>query len=397
MNPSIQHLFQTAGKETKTILGLMSGTSTDGLDLALCEITGSGPDTSLELLAFKSAPFPVEFKKELQKIVSVEKCDLQDICLMNTRIGDYFGTIIAEALQEWGKSPQDIDCIASHGQTIYHAPVSKHQKDGFANATLQLGDGDHIARKTGILTLSDFRQKHTSAGGEGAPLVAPVDQLLFTDPNDFRLLLNIGGIANFTYLPPSTSGLYPVTTDSGPGNTLLDAAARNLLQKPFDEKGETARKGEVHENLLTTLKDHSFFQLNLPKSTGPELFNWTYVQDAQQRAGTEAITTEDLLATLAMFTVETIAEVIQKVHKQEAILNLYISGGGLHNTFLIELLRRRMGNTKLSSFEEIGFNPDAKEAVCFAVLANEMLAGEGFRINKGHSERVNFGKISFPD
>lgn len=393
MNPSIRYLFKTASKETKTIIGLMSGTSTDGLDLALCEITGSGPNTKVELLAFKTESFPGYFKRELQNIVSVEQCNLQDICLMNTRIGDCFGEFILETLKEWGREPSEIDCIASHGQTVYHAPVSKHQKNEFPNATLQLGDGDHIARKTGILTISDFRQKHTAAGGEGAPLVAPADELLFTDSEEFRLLLNIGGIANFTYLPPSKSGLSPVTTDTGPGNTLLDATARELLDESFDTDGKTAASGEVNEELLTALKNHSFFTLDFPKTTGPELFNRNYVQQVQKKTGTEHISTEDLLATLTWFTVETMGDAIQKVHQSGDTLQIYVSGGGLHNSFLMDSLRTLAKGAEIDSFEKIGFNPDAKEAVCFAVLANEMLSGEGFLVE---GQKVNFGKISFP-
>ncbi|HEX6981755.1 MAG TPA: anhydro-N-acetylmuramic acid kinase [Balneolaceae bacterium] len=395
MNPSIQHLTQTASKETKIILGLMSGTSTDGLDLALCEISGSGPNTNLELLAFKTEPYSDNFKKQLQRIISVESCNLQEICLMNTRIGDYFGEVILKTLKEWGRKPDEIDCIASHGQTVYHAPVSIHQINGFPNATLQLGDGDHIARKTGILTLSDFRQKHTAAGGEGAPLVAPIDRLLFTDDEEYRLLLNIGGIANFTYLPPSKSGLSAVTTDTGPGNTLLDATARELLDKPFDANGKVAASGKMNEELLTKLKDHKFFTLDFPKTTGPELFNRHYVRQLQKKTGTEQLSTEDLLATLTLFSAHTIVDAIRKVHQDSSSsLHIYLSGGGMHNSFLISCLKNLLENFVVQSFEKIGFNPDAKEAVCFAVLANETLSGDGFLVG---GQKVNFGKISFPD
>lgn len=314
---------------------------------------------------------------------------------MNTRIGDYFGEVILKTLKEWGRKPDEIDCIASHGQTVYHAPVSIHQINGFPNATLQLGDGDHIARKTGILTLSDFRQKHTAAGGEGAPLVAPIDRLLFTDDEEYRLLLNIGGIANFTYLPPSKSGLSAVTTDTGPGNTLLDATARELLDKPFDANGKVAASGKMNEELLTKLKDHKFFTLDFPKTTGPELFNRHYVRQLQKKTGTEQLSTEDLLATLTLFSAHTIVDAIRKVHQDSSSsLHIYLSGGGMHNSFLISCLKNLLENFVVQSFEKIGFNPDAKEAVCFAVLANETLSGDGFLVG---GQKVNFGKISFPD
>lgn len=398
MNTSVNHLANIAEKKERIILGLMSGTSMDGLDLALCRVAGHGMETTVDLLEFSTVSYPEDLQKELKKIVSVSQCNLEDVCLMNSCMADFTVQAIREALDAWGRKPASVDCIASHGQTIYHAPKSKHQRSGFPHATLQIGDGDHIAHGTGILTISDFRQKHTAAGGEGAPMVALVDRVLFNDPVHAQLLLNIGGIANFTYLPKASSGEYSITADTGPGNTLLDEAARQLLDQPFDDEGRAARRGEVNQSLLDALKSNPYFDLELPKTTGPERFNWTYVQNARQSAEVKDLSPDDMLATLTAFTADTIARAVRNIHPNTEDLRVLASGGGIHNTFLMECLEERLPGATFQSFGETYFNPDAKEAVCFAVLANETLSGKGFYIDPSNqTEKVNFGKISFPD
>lgn len=396
MNDQISLLAKTAQKEDKVVLGLMSGTSMDGLDLALCRLTGTGAETEISLLEFETLLYPDELKTKLQKVVSVPRCSLEDVCLMHTYLGDYTADIILDTLDEWDRKPSEVDCIASHGQTIYHTPRSKHQQQGFSHTTLQIGDGDHIAYRTGILTISDFRQKHTAAGGEGAPMAAFVDQLLFGDPTIDRLLLNIGGIANFTYLPASPHR-GPISADTGPGNTLLDAAARRLLNRPYDKGGAVARKGKVHKSLLEALKANKYFDLESPKTTGPELFNWEYVQQAQQKASISNIETEHLMATLTQFTAETIADTVKEGSSSNH-LEVLASGGGIHNRFLMDRLAKQFSDTTFSSFGDKYFDPDAKEAVCFAVLANEALSGEGFPMDSNDQrKRVNFGKVSFAE
>ncbi|SHE90796.1 anhydro-N-acetylmuramic acid kinase [Fodinibius roseus] len=393
-------LTTVAQKEVKLVLGLMSGTSMDGLDLALCRITGSGVDTGLELLEFSTQSYSRGLQEKLKEIVSVPQCRLEDVCLMNSYLADYTGDTILETLKEWGRGPDEIDCIASHGQTVYHAPVSKHRKPGFPHATLQIGDGDHLAHRTGILTLSDFRQKHTAAGGEGAPMAALVDRLLFGHPEKDRLLLNIGGIANFTYLPAACTGGEPVSGDTGPGNTLLDKTARRLFGKPFDEEGKAARRGSVNQPLLKALKADPYFDLDLPKTTGPELFNGAYVHRARQASGVKDIRPEDLLATLTTFTAETISDAVKEVVPPSPALEVLVSGGGIHNAYLMETLKRSLTGATFVAFGETYFNADAKEAACFAVLANETLSGEGFSVdpyaNRGQ-QMIHLGKISFPD
>src|SRR6185295_6354431 len=203
MNPNIEKLYKIASKAERLIIGLMSGTSFDGLDVALCKIKGNGPETEVELVQFETSSYQNDFKEELKTIFSRRDADLEKVCLLNEWVAIQHARIINECLLKWDYSKNDIDLIASHGQTIYHAPKFLHGKEKFPNATLQIGDGDHLAVNTGIITLSDFRQKHIAAGGEGAPLAVYGDHLLFSKKDENRILLNIGGIGNFTFLPGS--------------------------------------------------------------------------------------------------------------------------------------------------------------------------------------------------
>lgn len=395
MNDSIRLLYKLAGRKTKTIIGLMSGTSLDGLDIALCEISGSGRNTTVNLRKFETVAYPPKVKLSLRNIMSVEHVKLEEVCIMHTRLAEYHAELIKDSIRDWGLQPGDIDCIASHGQTIYHAPVSKHRRENMPDATLQIGDGDHIASQTGIVTLSDFRQKHTAAGGEGAPMAALVDELLFRDGKNSRVLLNIGGIANFTYLPALLDPEPVITTDTGPGNTLIDAAMQKYYDRSYDNNGETAASGKVNDELLKRLKSHSFFDEDMPRTTGPELFNLGWIEKEIEMLQVKSISNRDLVATLTRFSAETIAESIVSV-TDAAVPSVFVSGGGMYNRQLVDWIAELL-NSPVSSFEEIGFDPDAKEAVIFAVLANEMLSGDGFYMGKDERDaKVNFGKISFP-
>src|SRR5690606_24492663 len=223
MNPYIHKLHRMASKAQRLVIGLMSGTSLDGLDIALCRITGSGTGTTLELLRFDTKAYTDDIRDRIRQVFAKQIVDQQGLCGLHALIGQTHGLLVNEALREWNISPQDVDLIASHGQTVFHAPQSLTGTADYPNSTLQLGDGDHLAVITGIITISDFRQKHIAAGGEGAPLAAYGDYLLFADPRETRVLLNIGGIANFTVLPSTEDDGAPCfATDVGPGNTLLN-------------------------------------------------------------------------------------------------------------------------------------------------------------------------------
>jgi anhydro-N-acetylmuramic acid kinase len=288
--------------------------------------------------------------------------------------------------------------IASHGQTIYHAPKSLHPNSEYDPATLQIGDGDHIAVTTGILTLSDFRQKHIAAGGEGAPLAVYGDYLLCSHPTENRLLLNMGGIANFTYLAAGCSLDQVFSTDTGTGNTLMDAYTRSYFTPlAYDKDGAIAAKGKINNALLAELKVHSFFSLALPKTIGPELFNLEFLAKAQAASHTIGISPEDVMATLNRFSAETIADCINSSIPSGTTFNMYSSGGGMHNPMLMGHLKSLLPNATLYSSEVLGINPDAKEAILFALLANEAVAGTPLFAG-GHATKIptTMGKVSFP-
>ncbi|MEZ4981232.1 MAG: anhydro-N-acetylmuramic acid kinase [Saprospiraceae bacterium] len=354
----------------------MSGTSMDGLDIAYCKITGSGFDTQCELLHFETIPYSEVVKEKISLVFPKKEVSLEDFSLMNAWLGTYHALLILDFLKKNGLSKEDVDLIASHGQTIFHAPKSMHQRQDFPNATLQIGDADHLAVKTGIITLSDFRQKNIAGGGEGAPLAFYGDALLFHSEKENRILLNIGGIANFTYLP-SRELEKALVTDTGPGNTLIDAYVKKHFGKSYDENGLIAQSGNVDSKLLETLKYHPFFKIKPPKSTGQEIFNLGWLKSKLKEIGFE-IKCEDVVATLTRFSAETIFDTIQSTINTSESVMIYLSGGGIHNPVLLSHLKDLFKNVKIQSIQVLGMNPDAKEAMLFAVLANQTLMDDAF-------------------
>jgi anhydro-N-acetylmuramic acid kinase len=389
-NQNLQQLFHIAQKTTKIGIGLMSGTSLDGLDIALCSFTGNGLQTRFKLLQFVTIPYPESFKSEVQLIFARKTVDLEKLTVLNAYIGNYHADLVLQALSKWEIAPDTVDFIASHGQTIYHAPKRLHKQADYPNATLQIGDGDHLAVKTRILTISDFRQKHVAAGGEGAPLALYGDVLLGSKPGEDRILLNIGGIANLTYLPADGDTAHVLCTDIGPGNTLIDAACRKYFNKPYDEDSNIANSGNVNDELIRALLGHPFFDESAPKTTGPELFNLSFVENVQISSATEGISHEDLVATLSEFTATSVINFI-KTNIKAADLKIFVSGGGARNPFIMARLKKAFDN--IENTNSLGIDPDAKEAILFALLGNEALCGEPMHIGK--NPRVLMGKFSF--
>lgn len=396
MNKNLRKLFDISNKPVRRIIGLMSGTSLDGLDVALCAVSGSGMETKVTLEHFDTVSYPVAVKDEIRKVFAKEMVSFEQLCLLNPWLANLHAAYILECLHKWGIKPQEVDLIASHGQTVYHSPKILHQREGFPNATLQIVDGDHIAVDTGIITLSDFRQKHIAAGGEGAPLALYGDYCLFSKRGEDRIMLNMGGISNFTFLPATLDASAVYVTDTGPGNTLLDAFARVYFNEEYDKDALFAKQGKVSEALLAALKDHPFFKEPFPRTTGPELFNKTYVEKAQERSNTKGISSYDVMATLTHFSADTITDALLSVLDKDKDYAVYVSGGGAHNPLLISLIKQRMPRLQIRSTGEIGIAGDAKEAVLFAILANEAIAGEGIDFGKPGMPAVTMGKISFP-
>lgn len=401
MNINLKALTQIAQKQTRTIIGLMSGTSLDGLDVAYCKISGHGIHSKVALLHFETVFYSEDVKKEIRKVFSKKTIDFQQLVVLNEWIGVLHGKMVLECLSKWKVTGSEVDLIASHGQTVFHAPKALHTIAKFPNATLQIGDGDHVAVTTQCITVSDFRQKHLAVGGEGAPLAVYGDYFLCSTTTENRILLNIGGISNFTFLPKS--GLFEsvFVTDTGTGNTLMDAYTRiHFPQLSYDKDAAIAKSGKVNHALLKALKAHAFFKEPFPKSTGPELFHLEFLQKCIDKTNNSSIRVEDVLATLNRFTAETIVEAIQKVSDENLCtaddLTIYASGGGIHNELLMEHLKALL-TFPVKTTHDLSIDSDAKEALLFAILANETVAGN--TIIEGVNQNIpyaTFGKISFP-
>lgn len=378
----------------------MSGTSVDGLDIALCRFTGSGTSTKIKLLHFETVPYTGDFKDEVKSVFSKKQVDFEKLCLLNPWVALQQAKMINDCLAKWGVKNADVDLIASHGQTVYHAPKILHARAKFGNATLQIGDGDHFAVATGIITISDFRQKHIAAGGEGAPLAVYGDYLVFSKKDEHRIMLNMGGISNFTFLSGDLDASKVFSTDTGPGNTIMDQYIQKYFPgKYFDENAALASAGTVNTALLVALKQNDFFTKPFPKTTGPELFNLGYLENAQQQSGTENISQADCMATLNRFSADTIVDGIKMCFNNNENFVVYASGGGMHNPVLMQNISSQFPGITIKTTAELEINPDAKEAVLFAILANECVSGSGQRFNdkKAGIPSVTMGKISFPD
>ena len=392
MNDNIRKLYKISSKKSRVIIGLMSGTSLDGLDIALCNISGSGAKTRAVVKKFVTIPYSDEIRKRILKVFARPNIEFKLLSELNAWLAITHGNMILSALAKWKVKTSSVDIIASHGQTVFHAP--RAVTPGVSvNSTLQVGDGDHIAVTTGIITLSDFRQKHIAAGGEGAPLAVYGDYLLFSKRSEDRIMLNIGGIGNFTYLPGSLKRDKVFVTDTGPGNTMIDQAMRSFFSKPFDKDANVALSGTVNQNLLSELKKDPFFELPFPKTTGPEQFNLDYLKKAQKGA---SISNEDVIATLTRFSAETIAAAIKQATNNKP-QKIFLSGGGAHNPLMARWISELLPNCTFSTTSDLGIDGDAKEAVLFAVLANEALAGGNTTFgNRTKVPSVSMGKVSFP-
>lgn len=370
----------------------MSGTSLDGLDIALCNISGSGTKTKVALKKFITIPYDSEIRQKILAVFAKPNIEFRNLSELNAWIALKHADIILAALRKWKIKPSSIDAIASHGQTVFHAPMAVTPGVS-VNSTLQIGDGDHIAVATGIITLSDFRQKHIAAGGEGAPVAVYGDYFLFSKKNEDRVMLNIGGIGNFTFLPGSLKSDKVFVTDTGPGNTMIDRAVSFYFPgQSYDKDSMIALSGTVNERLLAELKRSPFFRLPFPKTTGPEQFNLEYLASAQQRSGTSNLSKHDIIATLTRFSAETISEAIGR-----SPYRIFLSGGGAHNPLMVSWIKELLPASVFSTTNTLGIDGDAKEAVLFAVLANEALAGGKTSFGKrAKVPSVSMGKVSFP-
>ncbi|MEM0910033.1 MAG: anhydro-N-acetylmuramic acid kinase [Pseudomonadota bacterium] len=407
MRWQIEKLANIAVKTEKTILGLMSGTSLDGLDIALCRIKNSGLDTLVDVTAFATMPYDDITKQRIRDVFAKPSVDFKALCSLNVSLANVHVDLVREFMSRHSVAIEQIDLIASHGQTVFHDPIRTANAADNAgntienrqiNSTFQIVDGDHIAHHIGVITVSDFRQKHVAAGGEGAPLATYGDFLLFNHASEARVLLNLGGIGNISYMPPNGTFSDVISTDTGPANTLMDAFVKTHFGgMPYDKNGDIASTGKVVTPLLHALSSHAFFNIGFPKTTGPEEFSSKWLEQTIASLEPDTLRPNDVLATLSELTALSVSNAI-RAFAMSTKATVYASGGGVHNAELMTRLRKHLGTIEIKPIDALGIKTDAKEAVVFALLANECISGEPstFGACKKSQPNVAMGKISLP-
>ena len=337
-------------------VGLMSGTSLDAIDGALIRIGDNG---GLEVISMLSTEFPEHIPSQLRNLISGKTESIHALCSLDTELGEIYAKVTLDLLSKSAYKPHEIKAIGCHGQTIRHQSGHKNPY------SLQIGNPSVIAEKTGITTVADFRARDIAAGGQGAPLVPAFHRAVFSDPENARVIVNIGGISNITVLPKLKSRNAVSGYDTGPGNCLLDAWSTSCRGHRYDENGNWSASGSVNSRLLDSLLNDGYFSKSSPKSTGTEYFNLNWLET--NYPDVTELQAEDVQATLAELTAHTIAlHIIREGFDNNEI---YLCGGGVHNKDLIERIYHHLPKAKLFTTEKLGLDPDYVEATAFAWLA----------------------------
>ncbi len=366
--------------EPQLIIGLSSGTSMDGIDAALVRLVEASDD--VDLVAFRTYPYAVELAEALR--AATDATSASNIALLDAAVGEAFASAATDLLAAAGVSSGAVRGIGSHGQTLVHLPDLQTFAGRQVRATLQIGNAAVIAERTGITTVSDFRSRDVAAGGQGAPLVPLLDHRLYRDPDRGRAVLNIGGIANLTALPPAARLEEVQAFDTGPGNVLLDSAARlRGLSAGYDVDGRLGLAGAADAAVLELALAHPFFQAAPPKSADSGDFLGHFAASLWDASA--SLNDAALFATLAALTARTVGDAIDAfIRPLQPVDEVVISGGGAHNRAVVEALASRLGETPLRTSEEVaGLPGDAKEAVAFALLAFETLGGRSGNVPAG--------------
>ncbi len=350
------------------VIGLISGTSADAIDAALCEIHGAPPSISLEVRASRTHPFPPDMQPRILE-AGTRRGTTDELAALHFELGELFADAALALIEDAGLEPADVDLIGSHGQNFWHNVNVR----GEVTATLQLTEASLIAERSGITTICNFRSRDVAAGGQGAPLTALADWLLLRHAEHWRAVQNIGGIANVTFLPPlNDEESEPLAFDTGPGNSLLDAAV-NLLsdgRRHYDRHGLLARAGTVEEDWLKMRLAHPYFNRRPPKSTGRETFGPGMVKSLVTSAQRRGMSAPDIIASLTALTARSIARAYER-HAPQPVQEVILGGGGRHNPAIVSELRELLAPARLLTHEDLGYPGDHKEALVFALLAHE--------------------------
>lgn len=376
-------------------VGLMSGTSLDGVDAVLCEVDGSAENTKVKQIAFETYDMPDDIKEKIKCCCAEKGVTTSLICSLNFELGELFASAAKSICKKAGVACESLAFIASHGQTIYHIPKPY---DCYAASTLQIGESAVIAQKCKCPVISNFREMDIACKGQGAPLVPFSEYILYRNPQHAVALQNIGGIGNVTVLPKNCSidGVYAF--DTGPGNMMIDEAMHVLFKKKYDENGKTAMRGKLIKELADELKNHPYIHRTPPKTTGRELFGAPITRKLLEKYQNEK--PEDIIYTFTWYTAYTIAKNYETyVFPKDQVKEVILGGGGAHNKTLIAILQDRLPKIKVCTQEDKGYSSDAKEAVAFVILGNETLHKQFSNVPSatGAKKRAILGKITYPN
>ena len=376
------------------VIGLMSGTSADGIDAALVAFDGD----SFRLVAFRQNPYPPALRKRILAVSSPGASRLDEVARLNFLLGERFAQAASDVAAAAGVPMERVDLVGSHGQTILHLPEPVQEGDLALRATLQIGEPSVIAERTGVTTVADFRPRDIAAGGQGAPLTPYFHYLILRHPAQARAALNVGGIANLTYVPPGAGPEAVVAFDTGPGNMVIDGLVERITggAQTMDRGGERARRGRPHAGLLEALLADPYFAQVPPKTTGRERYGGEYIDGVLSRGRGLGLPDDDLIATAAALTVRSVADSVRNLLGARAPLSeIVVGGGGAKNLALLEGLASALPGTKVSTFDTHGIPAEALEAVIFAALARLTILNVPNSIPSatGASHPVVLGKI----
>ena len=349
------------------IIGLMSGTSADGVDAAIVDFSFHGEPT---LVGFATYPYSPALRRRILDLSHAESVVLDELVRMDFLLGELFAKAVITLADDSGVPLDSISFIGSHGHTVRHLPEPVRFCGRSIRATMQIGQPAIIAQRTGITTIADFRPRDIAAGGLGAPLVPYADWIMFTDPNRIRAVQNIGGIANVTYLPAGAEADNIIAFDTGPGNMIIDylIAAITDGRKKFDRGGRIGARGDVCDRTLRRLMRNPYLLRSPPKTTGRELFGNIFAEKFLKRARADGLTDPDIIATATEFTAASIADAYSR-HLPKRPNEVILCGGGAKNSLLVIRLTERLEPMKIMTTDDLGVNADAKEAISFAMLA----------------------------
>ena len=380
--------------KSRFCIGLLSGTSVDGIDAALLKISGAGTSTGIKLIDFKTYKYPDKIRQLIFKNSDKNTSSVEDICSLNIILGKLFADAALKIIFRNKLSAKEIAFIGSHGQTIHHLSSLRNPAKYKVKSTLQIGDPSVIANLTGILTVGDFRVADCAVNGDGAPLVPYFDYILFHNKKVNRALLNIGGISNITLIPKDSRKNDVIAFDTGPGNMIIDGLTLHYFGKPYDKNGNIAKNGNVNHELLNYLIKDKFINKYPPKSTGREEYGRDYMRNITVKF--KKIEKHDIIRTVTEFTAFSICINYKKFIKPKVVIDeLIVSGGGAKNPVLIESLKNYFKGVNINQFKLSGIDYDSKEAALFAVLANECLQGNPANMPSvtGSKKDVILGKI----